>query len=170
MKVAAATQTRDSTPQPVLGIVKTTYPRFDVTKAAVNDADFSGAAELDIWARRTLTANGFGDAEVAAPATVAALRAIDLHASALSLRSAAFWEICFAIGATIGAAIDRAVTRWREYRALRRTYKALANLDERTLKDIGLGAGEAGSIAAELAGRAEHTRIQALRTLQFLAI
>lgn len=170
MKNAAAIQTRAATTQPVLGIVKTTYPRIDVTRPAVNDAEFSGAAELDIWARRVLGANGFGDADVAPTETTRTGGAIRLQASALAHRSAAFWEICFAIGEAIGAAIDRTVTRWREYRALRRTYTALASLDERTLKDIGLGAHEAGSIAAELAGRAQRTRLQALRSLHFLSI
>jgi uncharacterized protein YjiS (DUF1127 family) len=166
MTNAAAIPTRDSTPQPVLGIVKTTYPRIDV-RVAANDADYSGAAELDIWARRTMAANGFGDADVASNDPRGA---IDPGTGTQEHRSAAFWEVCLAIGETIGAAIGRAVARWREYRALRRTYKALADLDERTLKDIGFGPGEAGSIAAELAGRAERTRMQALRTLRYLSI
>lgn len=175
----AAIQTRDSTPQPVLGIVKTTYPRHDahgtsyarvdVTQPAVNDAEFSGAAELDLWARRTMAANGFGDASVA-PSTAPVHDPIDVEATAPQRGGASLWQICVAIGEAIGAAIDRQATRWREYRALRRTYNALASLDERTLKDIGFGAHEAGSIAAELAGRAERTRLQALRTLHFLSI
>lgn len=166
MNAAATIATRrDAAAKPVLGIVKTTYRRLDVTRPAVNDADVSGAAELDVWGRRVFAANGFGDADVALPSNSAGL-----HAAALHHRSAAFWEICLAIGEAIGAALDRALTRWYEYRALRRTYTALAGLDERTLKDIGFGTHEAGSIAAELAGRAERTRIQALRTLRDLTI
>lgn len=156
--------------QPVLGVVKSTYARLDASRAAVNDAQFSPAGELDAWARRVFASNGFGDADVAPSASNAASTAIELHASATRHRSAAFWEICFAIGAAIGSAIDTTVTRWREHRELRRTYQALSGLDERTLKDIGFGEHEAGSIAAELAGRAERTRVQALRTLRELTI
>jgi len=168
MTTAAAIQTRDSTPQPVLGVVKTTYPRIDLTRSAVNDSDYSGAAELDLWARRALAANGFGDAAVETPAAAASVNGFD--AGVPAERSASLWQVCVAIGEAAGSALQRLVTRWREYRALRQTYNALAELDERTLKDIGFGPHEAGSIAAELAGRAERSRTQSLRTLQFLSI
>lgn len=169
MNTAATRQTREPTPQPVLGIVKTTYPRIDPTRPAVNDAEYSGAFELDLWAQRTFAANGFGDALVHETASefpaVAGGRP-----TAAPAASASFRQIGAAIGETIAAGLARLATRWREHRALRRTYKALADLDERTLKDIGFGPNEAGSIAAELAGRAERTRTQALRTLRYLSI
>jgi uncharacterized protein YjiS (DUF1127 family) len=173
MNTAAASvrkSDRDHGTPPILGIVKATYPRLDASRPAVNDADFSGAAELDGWARRVFAASGFGDADLAGPAADAAPQATELQASALPHRSAPFWAICVAAGEAIGAALERGRSRWREYRALRRTYQALSDLDERTLKDIGFGAQEAGSIAAELAGRAERTRIQALRSLRELTI
>ena len=170
MNAAAASMTRDSTPQPVLGVVKTTYPRLDVTQPAVNDAEFSGAAELDIWARRTFAANGFGDADVVLPHPVLADSTVDPHAGASPPRSASFWQICLAIGETLWGAVAGLAARWQQQREMRRTYEALSELDARTLKDIGFGSHEAGSIAAELAGRAERTRTQALRTLQFLTI
>jgi len=152
--------------QPVLGAVKSTYPRIDLSKAAVNDADYSGAAELDAWAQRVFAANGFGDAELAEPAAVSRAQA-----PAPATRGARGGFLgAFAVGKAIRAAIDRGVSRWQEYRALRRTYMALADLDARTLKDIGFGDSEAGSIAAELAGRAERTRLQALRSLRELVI
>jgi len=152
--------------QPVLGAVKSTYPRIDLSKAAVNDADYSGAAELDAWAQRVFAANGFGDAELAEPAAVSRAQA---PAPATTGGRGGFLG-AFAVGKAIRAAIDRGVSRWQEYRALRRTYNALADLDARTLKDIGFGDSEAGSIAAELAGRAERTRLQALRSLRELVI
>jgi uncharacterized protein YjiS (DUF1127 family) len=169
MNTAANRKTREPTPQPVLGIVKTTYPRIDTTRPAVNDADYSGAAELDLWARRTFAANGFGDAGVHETSPATHDFAGDPRATAPAAR-ASFRQICVAIGEAIAAGLGRLAVRWREYRALRRTYKALADLDERTLKDIGFGPHEAGSIAAELAGRAERTRTQALRTLRYLSI
>jgi uncharacterized protein YjiS (DUF1127 family) len=173
MKTAAASiasSHHQPAPQPVLGVVKSTYPRLDPSRSAVNDADFSGAAELDVWARHAFAANGFGDADVTAPATASRPDAIEPHAAALQHRIASFWSICIAIGAAIGAALHKSAVRWGEWREMRRTYSALSQLDERTLKDIGFGDHEAGSIAAELAGRAERTRVHALRTLRDLTI
>lgn len=170
MKNAAISINQDLAPPPVFGIVKSTYPRFDAYGTAVNDDDYSGAAELDVWAQRAFAANGFGDADVALPYSAPKAAATGSPAVAPEQRSASLPAICLAVGAAIGAALRRLVQRWREQRELRRTYRALSHLDARTLKDIGLGDHEAGSIAAELAGRAERTRIQALRTLRELAI
>jgi uncharacterized protein YjiS (DUF1127 family) len=173
MQTAAASTTRSArqpTTQPILGVVKSTYPRLDVSRTAVNDADYSGAAELDVWARHAFAANGFGDAAVGVPAVGSARSAIELRTAAQLQRSATFWAICVAIGGAIGAALRGLARRWRQWRELRRTYEALAELDARTLKDLGFGDHEAGSIAAELAGRAERTRIQALRSLREFTI
>lgn len=170
MKNAVISINHDLAPPPVFGIVKTTYPRFDTYGPAVNDDDYSGAAELDIWAQRAFAANGFGDADVVLPDAARKAAVVGAPAAAAEHRSASLADICLAVGAAIGAALRKLVQRWREQRELRRTYSALSHLDERTLKDIGLGDHEAGSIAAELAGRAERTRIQALRTLRELAI
>ena len=163
MKTAAAGRPSDVAATPVLGIVKTTYPRIDARAEAANEAEYSGAAELDAWARRVFAANGFGEADVlpgdARPGAVFT-----------DPPRATFPAICAAIGRAIADAFARAATRWHEYRELRRTYNALAELDERTLKDIGLGSHEAASIAAELAGRTGRTRIQAQRTLRELTI
>lgn len=160
-------------PRPILGSVKTTYPRLAVAGPAVNEPLFSAAAELDAWARRALGANGFGDADVppgarspAAPAAPADAR----PAPELQRPSASFWAICLAVGAAVGSAFAAARLRWREQRELRRTARALAQLDERALKDVGLGAEEIGSVAAELAGRAALTRVHATRALHQLAL
>jgi len=170
MKTAAISINQEVAPPPVFGVVKTTYPRFDAYGPAVNDDDYSGAAELDVWAQRAFAASGFGDADVVLPDTAPKAAVAASPAAAPEHRRASLRQICLAVGATIGAALRELVQRWREQRELRRTYRALGHLDERTLKDIGLGDHEAGSIAAELAGRAERTRIQALRTLRELAI
>jgi uncharacterized protein YjiS (DUF1127 family) len=173
MKTAAASATRsvrESSTQPILGVVKSTYSRLDVSRPAVNDADYSGAAELDVWARRAFAANGFGDAAVGESAVGSARSAMELRTAAHLQRSATFWAICAAISGAIVAALHGVARRWRQKRELRRTYEALSGLDARTLKDLGFGDHEVSSIAAELAGRAERTRIQALRTLRELAI
>ena len=167
MKTAAAGRPSDVAATPVLGIVKTTYSRVDARRSAANEEHFSGAAELDAWARRVFAANGFGEADVL-PGEAAG----DARPGAVFTDppKATFPAICAAIGRAVADAFASAATRWREYRELRRTYTALAELDERTLKDIGLGSHEAASIAAELAGRTGRTRIQAQRTLRELTI
>jgi uncharacterized protein YjiS (DUF1127 family) len=48
--------------------------------------------------------------------------------------------------------------RRRERKAMRARIRLLSELDERTLKDIGLARGELGSISAELDGHTEPTR------------
>lgn len=167
MKTAAAGRPSDVAATPVLGIVKTTYSRVDARAEAANEADYSGAAELDAWARRVFAANGFGEADVLTDDAAGDARPGAVFTDA---PRATFPAICAAIGKTIAEAFARAATRWHEYRELRRTYNALAELDERTLKDIGLGSHEAASIAAELAGRSGRTRIQAQRTLRELTL
>jgi len=167
MKTAAAGRPSDVAATPVLGIVKTTYSRVDARAEAANEADYSGAAELDAWARRVFGANGFGEADVMPGEAAGDARPGAVVSDA---PRATFPAICAAIGRAIADAFARAATRWSEYRELRRTYNALAELDERTLKDIGLGSHEAASVAAELAGRTGRTRIQAQRTLRELTI
>lgn len=154
----------------VIGAVKSTYPSRRIARTAVNDADFSGAAELDAWARHAFGASGFGDAEVVPAAAGAAADGDGNDAAARQHRSASLVAIVATLGSAVGEALRNAVQRWQQQRRLRRTYLALAGLDERTLKDIGIGSHEAGSVAAELVGRAERTRIQALRTLRELTI
>lgn len=170
MRNAAISINHDLAPPPVFGIVKTTYPRFDADRPAVNDDDCSGAAELDVWAQRAFSANGFGDADVVLPHSASKAPVTGSPAAMRERSSASLPAIGLAVGAAIGEALRRLVQRWREQRELRRTYRALSHLDARTLKDIGLGDHESGSVAAELAGRAERSRIQALRTLRELAI
>jgi len=60
-----------------------------------------------------------------------------------------------------------AVTRphfvaWRQRRQARETYRALRELDVRTLRDIGLDRSELHSIAAEVSGAREVTRMHAV--------
>lgn len=167
MMTAAAGRPSDVAATPTLGIVKTTYPRIDARAEAANEADYTGAAELDAWARRVFAANGFGEADVLPDD---AARDARPGAVVTDPPRATFPAICAAVGRAIADAFARAATGWHQYRELRLTYDALAGLDERTLKDIGLGSHEAASIAAELAGRTERTRVQAERTLRELTI
>lgn len=164
--IARSALERQAATPTVLGIVKTTYPRHRT--AAVNEANFDRAAVLEAWARHAAVANGFGESPLPTGA-VTAPPAASL-ATNRGDRSASFGAIVAAVGSAIAAAARRAWQRWREQRDLRRTVVALAELDERTLKDIGVSGQEIGSLAAELAGRAERSRRQAIRALNELAL
>jgi len=59
---------------------------------------------------------------------------------------------------------------WRQRRLAWATYKSLRGLDARTLRDIGLDRSEMRSVSAEIAGEADRTRMQALRTLRALSL
>ena len=56
------------------------------------------------------------------------------------------------------------VDAWCRYQLARATYRALRGLDERTLHDIGFHRSEIFSVAAEIGGTVEATRIHALTT------
>ena len=60
---------------------------------------------------------------------------------------------------TLIAQIHSQFLRWQRGFA---TDAALAQVDDRTLRDLGLDRSEIGSIAAEVEGRAERTRIRSL--------
>lgn len=61
----------------------------------------------------------------------------------------------------------RSIAHARERRRLAgATYMVLRNLDAHTLRDIGLHRSESGSVAAEIAGAAEPTRIHVLHAVK----
>jgi len=150
MKPAAAHESTHATrrrPAAVLASVKNTYPRQFRVGTAINDEQFAG----------------FGDAVAAAAPpgsrdiTMRDIGIGDEHRAPLSM-------IVRAVAAGVADALRSAARRWRQRREMRRTYEALSGLDARTLRDIGVGDREIGSIAAELAGRAERSRMQAVRS------
>jgi uncharacterized protein YjiS (DUF1127 family) len=133
--------------------------------AASNDVayatDRDRAAELDAWARRAATANGFGDARADAHR---------LTLEARSARDASLAAIVTTLVAAVASAVRRLHASWSMARSARATYLALRELDARTLHDLGLDRSEMRSVAAEIAGESERTRIQALRTLRALSL
>lgn len=60
----------------------------------------------------------------------------------------------------VSAALRESARRRRVWRALRAQRRTLGDLDERTLKDIGLHRSELDSLGAELGGLAERSRRQ----------
>ena len=59
---------------------------------------------------------------------------------------------------------------WRRYRLARNTFNALRDLDARTLRDVGLHRSEFNSISAEINGKTDLTRMQALHSLRALSL
>jgi uncharacterized protein YjiS (DUF1127 family) len=62
----------------------------------------------------------------------------------------------------IAAAVGDAFTAWRRMRRAKATRDALATLDDRMLRDLGIARDEIGSISAEVAGQVERTRVHAM--------
>ena len=140
--------------------------------AASNDGAYATdrAAELDGWARRAATANGFGDARADAQVMPQGPDAYRLTLEARSERSASLAAIVATLAAAVASAVRRLHASWSMARSARATYRALRQLDARTLHDLGLDRSEMRSLAAEIAGESDRTRIQALRTLRALSL
>ena len=140
--------------------------------AASNDGAYATdrAAELDGWARRAATANGFGDARADAQVMPQGPDAYQLTLEARSERSASLAAILATLAAAVASAVRRLHASWSMARSARATYRALRQLDVRTLHDLGLDRSEMRSVAAEIAGESDRTRIQALRTLRALSL
>jgi uncharacterized protein YjiS (DUF1127 family) len=140
--------------------------------AASNDGAYATdrAAELDGWARRAATANGFADARADAQVMPQGPDAYRLTLEARSESSASLAAILAALAAAVASAVRRLHASWSMARSARATYRALRQLDARTLHDLGLDRSEMRSVAAEIAGESDRTRVQALRTLRALSL
>lgn len=156
--------------------IKRTYAPLTLARltAASNDAayvtDRDRAAELDGWARRAASANGFGDARAEAQVMPDGRDACQLAAEARAARSASLAAILGTLIEAASAAAHRLVASWSRARSARATYRALRELDTRTLHDLGIDRSEMRSMAAEIAGESDRTRVQALRTLRALSL
>jgi RimJ/RimL family protein N-acetyltransferase len=83
----------------------------------------------------------------------------NLYHAARAHRAHAFAEIVAALAESIGEIARRARARWRRQQRASSTRAALAGLDDRTLRDLGLHRSEIGSVAAEVAGETARERL-----------
>lgn len=156
--------------------IKRTYAPHTLARftAASNDAAYvtggDHAAELDGWARRAASANGFGDARAETQVMPSGRDAYQLAIESRAARSASLAVILGTLIAAVSAAAHRLYASWSRARSARATYRALRELDTRTLHDLGLDRSEMRSMAAEIAGESDRTRVQALRTLRALSL
>lgn len=114
------------------------------------------AHEVGAWAHQALVASGFGDAAAAELPT-------SYELMQLARRHRALMVGALAAAAVQGAAAiaRRVYARLRQRWHARATYDSLQQLGDRELRDLGLDRSELASIAAEVSGGAESTRVRA---------
>ena len=132
-----------------------------------NDATYEDPAisDTEAWARHALAANGFGDGagvgDAAIPDAASARPAnYELYHAARAHRSFTLGEIIVALMQALAAFARQSLARHRQRRRARSTYDALRQLDDRTLRDLGFHRSEIRSVAAELTGETERTRVR----------
>ena len=103
-----------------------------------------------------------GDLETAVPS---------VPPSSPELQRAARAHLSFTLGEIVveafraaGAVARRAYVRYRQHRRARAIHATLRELDDHTLRDLGLDRSEIRSVAAELTGEAERTRVRVLQS------
>jgi uncharacterized protein YjiS (DUF1127 family) len=90
--------------------------------------------------------------------------------SPLLYKTAGMRDLAVDLSRWVAGVVRRHLHAWRQRRMARATYRSLRGLDARTLHDIGLDRSELRSVSAEIAGEADRTRMQALRTLRALSL
>jgi uncharacterized protein YjiS (DUF1127 family) len=136
-------------------------------ESAGNDPTYEDAkvSDAEAWARHALAANGFGDgARVGDGAMTDASSAwstsYGLYHAARAHRSFNLGKIIVAVMQAVAAIARQALARYAQHQRARSTYDALSQLDDRTLRDLGFDRSEIRSVVAELAGKAECTRMR----------
>ena len=122
---------------------------------------FQLRSDSEAMALRVFAGNGFGDAAIGHTEPHLLLTSLELYHAARAHRSYELREI---VKATLQAAGDfgrRIVAEWKRRRCARATYAALHALDPRILRDLGFHRSELLSVAAEVAGVANSTRLAA---------
>jgi uncharacterized protein YjiS (DUF1127 family) len=134
--------------------------------SAGNDATCEHPAifkdDVEPRARHALAANGFGDVPTTDTASSEHPTSYELHHAARANRSLILGDVIVATIRAVGAIARRAHARHRQHRQARATYDALRQLDDRALRDLGFDRSEITSVAAEVTGETECTRVRAL--------
>jgi uncharacterized protein YjiS (DUF1127 family) len=121
-------------------------------------------AEVQPWAQHALAQNGFGDFASTDTASSARPTSYELDQAARAYRSFTLGEIIVAAIQAAVAIARRAYASYRQRREAGAICEALRELDDRTLRDLGFDRDEIRSVAAELTGEAERTRVRTLWT------
>ena len=115
--------------------------------------------ESEATALRVFAGNGFGDAAIGITEQQVLLCSVELERLARAHRSSVLRQILRTAFHATGAFARRVITQWKHRQYARATYAALRGLDARVLRDLGFHRSELMSIAAEMAGAADSTRI-----------
>jgi uncharacterized protein YjiS (DUF1127 family) len=122
--------------------------------------------EAEAQALRVFAASGFGDAAIGVTEPHKVADSFALYQLARAHRSYQLREILGAMRASVADFVRRLVDKWKRQEHAAATYRALHGLDSRTLRDLGFHRSEIQSFAAEVAGRADLTRLRSLQTLR----
>ena len=128
---------------------------------SANDEDITSREPNEALALRALAANGFGDAAIERTGAYAQPAAVQLHAAARTRRARAIGAAIAGAARALASTLRQLLADYRRHRDERETHRALAWLDARALRDIGLDRSEIGSIARELA-EGNATRIHSI--------
>lgn len=121
--------------------------------------------DIDAWARHADAANGFGDAEGAAAAASDAHRSTyAAHHVARTTRARALGDAIVTVAGTVMALVRRTLASWHRYRHAKSIRDTLQSLDDHALRDLGFHRSEIASIAAEVVGDADCTRVRSRRS------
>ena len=160
-------------------VVRPGVGKFSSTSIAIlrrgdaeNDANCESLAISSVEiAPRTLHAIA-ADSPADVVATDAAfsvrLTSFPLHRAARARRSVLIGEFIVAAIRAAGTIVRRAYASHRQRRQARHAYDALRQLDDHMLRDLGFDRSEIASVAAEVTGAAERTRVRALLTSHVL--
>jgi uncharacterized protein YjiS (DUF1127 family) len=88
------------------------------------------------------------------------LSSVELHRAARAFRSALQARLLASMLRALGATLRRAYSDWQRRNHARAVQAALSKLDPWTLHDLGFERSEISSVAAELSGSAELTRMR----------
>lgn len=118
--------------------------------------------EVEPWVRHALALNGLGHFVAVGSGTPARPTSHELYHDARAHRSSVLGEIIRGAIRAAGAIARRAYARHRQRRQARAICNTLRQLDDHTLRDIGFDRSEITSVAAEMTGAAECTRVRTL--------
>ena len=115
--------------------------------------------DSEATALRVFAGNGLGDAAIGHTEAHLLLTSVELYHAARAQRSAHLREIGKAALQAAAELWHRVNAKWKRRQCARATYAALRDLDARILSDLGFHRSELLSVAAEVAGIAESTRV-----------
>ena len=135
---------------------------------AGNDPDCEDPAvsgdHAEQWDWRAFAPHASGDVAATDSASSARPASYEMYHAARAHRSFILGGIIVAAIRAAGASARRVLARHRQRRQARAIYDVLRQLDDRMLRDLGFDRSEMTSVAAEITGEAEYTRVRALPT------